>query len=66
MRTHHKGFLRTWLFGGILPWFGWETVPVDADGEPAESGPFEADFLTLEWFGTGLTLYMGECRPARS
>jgi len=62
-----KGFFRTWVFGGLLPWVGWETVPTDEDGEPATSGPREADFLTIEWLGIGTTVMRGAVRrPAKS
>ncbi len=54
-----------WLFGGLLPWFGWRTMPCYWDGEPVlyldadqpevKTG-WEADFLTVEWFFQGATL----------
>lgn len=64
-------WIRRRVFGVILPWIGWETWPCHATGEPAfvgldgtmdEAAPFEADFLTLEWFGIGTTLMRGEVR----
>jgi hypothetical protein len=54
--------LRPILFGWLLPYIGWETRPCHRDGDPIFDDPespetppafFEADYLSVEWFGFG-------------
>lgn len=64
--------VRPLICGGIIPWFGWVTMPCHWDGEPAfedEDGPgatdpgYRADFLTVEWLWCGTTIMRGPAWP---
>lgn len=56
------GFL---LFGHILPFIGWETIPCHWDGQPADyhdtlnadtDGRYTCQLFNVEWLGFGVTL----------
>jgi hypothetical protein len=53
------------IFGNYLPFIGFQTMPVDNDGEPTlvASAHFEADFFCLEWWGHGISIWRGDVRP---
>lgn len=51
------------IFGGILPFIGWRTITIDADGEPCDcivEEHWKSDALEIEWLGVGAVLYVGK------
>jgi hypothetical protein len=52
------------IFGNILPFIGFITLPMDNEGAPTSiaNAHFEADCFVLEWFNEGIVLFGGDLR----